>query len=154
MSNLCTRILPLGTKVYTDEDNLERVSIASVNSGKKYLSKNENLYGVIQRTILYEDIKEPKELLKEAEKYIEAYSEPYSSYTISAIDPHLLDNTKEKIKVGNWYKVNAKLLGIDGVMLRVNKQTISLDNPANDSFSVGKYDGGYSIRFYSWCSNR
>ena len=137
MSNLCTRILPLGTKVYTDEDNLERVSIASVNSGKKYLSKNENLYGVIQRTILYEDIKEPKELLKEAEKYIEAYSEPYSSYTISAIDPHLLDNTKEKIKVGNWYKVNAKLLGIDGVMLRVNKQTISLDNPANDSFSVG-----------------
>lgn len=137
MSNLCTRILPLGTKVYTDEDNLERVSIASVNSGKKYLSKNENLYGVIQRTILYEDIKEPKELLKEAEKYIEAYSEPYSSYTISAIDPHLLDSTKEKIKVGNWYKVNAKLLGIDGVMLRVNKQTISLDNPANDSFSVG-----------------
>ena len=86
---------------------------------------------------MYEDIKEPKELLKEAEKYIEAYSEPYSSYTISAIDPHLLDNTKEKIKVGNWYKVNAKLLGIDGVMLRVNKQTISLDNPANDSFSVG-----------------
>lgn len=137
MSNLCTRIIPLGTKVYTDEDNLERVSIASVNSGKKYLSKNENLYGVIQRTILYEDIKEPKELLKEAEKYIEAYSEPYSSYTISAIDPHLLDSTKEKIKVGNWYKVNAKLLGIDGVMLRVNKQTISLDNPANDSFSVG-----------------
>lgn len=137
MSNLCTRILPLGTKVYTDEDNLERVSIASVNGGKKYLSKNENLYGVIQRTILYEDIKEPKELLKEAEKYIEAYSEPYSSYTISAIDPHLLDSTKEKIKVGNWYKVNAKLLGIDGVMLRVNKQTISLDNPANDSFSVG-----------------
>lgn len=95
------------------------------------------MYGVIQRTILYEDIKEPNELLKEAEKYIEAYSEPYSSYTISAIDPHLLDNTKEKIKVGNWYKVNAKLLGIDGVMLRVNKQTISLDNPANDSFSVG-----------------
>lgn len=137
MSNLCTRILPLGTKVYTDEDNLERVSIASVNGGSKYLSKNEDLYGVIQRTILYEDIKEPKELLKEAKKYIEAYSEPYSSYTISAIDPHLLDNTKDKIAVGNWYKVNAKLLGIDGVMLRVNKQTVSLDNPANDSFSVG-----------------
>lgn len=137
MSTLCTRILPLGQKIYTDEDNLERVTIASINDGNKYLSKNEELYGVIQRTVLYEDINDPAELLKEAQRYIDTYSVPYSSYTISAIDPHNLNGTKEKIRVGNWYKVNAKLLGIDGVMLRVNKQTISIDNPANDSFSVG-----------------
>lgn len=137
MSTLCTRILPLGQKIYTDEDNLERVSIAGVNGGNKYLSKNEDVYGVIQRTVLYEDINDPTELLKEAQKYIDIYSVPYSSYTISAIDPHNLNGNKERIQVGNWYKVNAKMLGIDGVMLRVNKQTISLDSPANDSFSVG-----------------
>jgi len=137
MSTLCTRILPLGQKIYTDEDNLERVSIAGVNGGNKYLSKNEDVYGVIQRTVLYEDINDPTELLNEAQKYIDIYSVPYSSYTISAIDPHYLNGNKERIQVGNWYKVNAKMLGIDGVMLRVNKQTISLESPANDSFSVG-----------------
>ena len=109
MSNLCTRILPLGTKVYTDEDNLERVSIASVNSGKKYLSKNENLYGVIQRTILYEDIKEPNELLKEAEKYIEAYSEPYSSYTISAIDL-IIQKKKSRLETGTKLMLSCLVL--------------------------------------------
>ena len=66
---------------WPDEDNLERVSIAGVNGGNKYLSKNEDVYGVIQRTVLYEDINDPTELLKEAQKYIDIYSVPYSSYT-------------------------------------------------------------------------
>lgn len=46
--------------------------------------QKEDVYGVIQRTVLYEDINDPTELLKEAQKYIDIYSVPYSSYTISA----------------------------------------------------------------------
>lgn len=62
-SNLCTQIIPLGAKIYTDEDNLERIDITSVNAGNNTLvGSTVSQYGRITKTVLFDDVDDPEEL--------------------------------------------------------------------------------------------
>lgn len=136
-TNLCTRIIPYGAKIYTDEDNLERVDITEVNSGKNYIDDENSEYGCIARTIIFQDIEDPTELKTEAEKYLEENRYPKDSYQIVAFDNHMFDTSIPKISLRNWYYVNAPILGAERLLLRITKKTICIENPANDTFTVG-----------------
>ena len=137
-SNLCTQIIPLGAKIYTDEDNLERIDITSVNAGNNTLvGSTVSQYGRITKTVLFDDVDDPEELLKQGEAYLEQYENPQKTYQITALDMHLLDKSVPAIVLGDWYEVDAPIIGVDKLLLRITKRALSIENPANDTFTVG-----------------
>lgn len=136
VSNLCTCAVPYGCKLYTDEDNLEYLDIKSVNNGLDYVSV-ESQYGTIKKTILYPEIGDAGTLKFAAENYLAKYQYPIVKYNITAFDKHLIDEADERIKVRGRYYINAPILGVDRVLLKVSKKSLCIENPANDIFSVG-----------------
>lgn len=136
MTNLCTYVVPYGAKKYTDEDNLERIDITSVNGGKNYL-KVDSEYGIISKTLLESDIDDPAELKKAGEKYIEEHKTPAISYNITAFDNHYIDPEVPRIQLGKLHYVSIPIFGIDKLLLKITKQTMQIENPANDTFTVG-----------------
>lgn len=143
VTNMCTRVIPVGAKIYTDEDNLERVTISSVNNGKKYI-ETPSEYGIIAKTVLYQNIEEPAELKAEGEKYLQENKNPSTAYQMTAFDNHNLDRSVERMKIGGWYYVDVPILGVKNVLLRITKKTICIENPANDTFTVGATKTGTS----------
>ncbi len=136
MTNLCTYVVPYGAKLYTDEDNLERLDIKSVNGGKDYL-KVDSEYGVIEKTLLEPDIEDAGELKKAGQKYLDEHKEPTVSYNITAFDNHYLDPKVPRMTLGKLYYVSIPVFGIDKLLLKITKKTMQIENPANDTFTVG-----------------
>lgn len=136
VTNICTYLIPYGAKIYTDEDNLERIDITSVNGGKNFISV-ESEYGKIERTLLLQDIEEPQELLEEAQKYLEEHKYPTITYQITAFDNHLINKSIPKFSLRERHYVTAPILGIDHILLKITKKTICIENPANDTFTIG-----------------
>ena len=139
-TNLCTKIVPYGSKLYTDEDNLERVTVAEVNGGNITVVGDTSVYDVC-KTVIFDDIETAQELLDAAEDYLLENEEPQRTYQITAFDKHLLDPTFPAIVLGNYYMVNAPLLNINKMYLRITKRTLGIESPSNDTFTVGSaYD--------------
>ena len=139
-TNLCTKIVPYGSKLYTDEDNLERVTVAEVNGGDITVVGDTSVYDVC-KTVIFDDIETAQELLDAAEDYLLENEEPQRTYQITAFDKHLLDPTFPAIVLGNYYMVNAPLLNINKMYLRITKRTLGIESPSNDTFTVGSaYD--------------
>ena len=139
-TNLCTKIVPYGSKLYTDEDNLERVTVAEVNGGDITVVGDTSVYDVC-KTVIFDDIETAQELLDAAEDYLLENEEPQRTYQITAFDKHLLDPTFPEIVLGNYYMVNAPLLNINKMYLRITKRTLGIESPSNDTFTVGSaYD--------------
>lgn len=139
VSNLCTNIIPYGAKLYTDEDNLERVNISSVNNGKLDLTADSAAkYGNISKTVLFEEVETPQELYDQAVQYLIKYQYPIANYNITAFDNFLLDHSLPKIKVRGRYYVNAPVLNADRLLLKVTQKTLCIENPANDTFTIGE----------------
>nr|DAZ84527.1 MAG TPA: endosialidase chaperone [Caudoviricetes sp.] len=135
-TNLCTKIVPYGSKLYTDEDNLERVTVAEVNGGDITVVGDTSVYDVC-KTVIFDDIETAQELLDAAEDYLLENEEPQRTYQITAFDKHLLDPTFPAIVLGNYYMVNAPLLNINKMYLRITKRTLGIESPSNDTFTVG-----------------
>ena len=139
VSNLCTNIIPYGAKLYTDEDNLERVNISSVNNGKLDLTADSAAkYGNISKTVLFEEVETPQELYDQAVQYLIKYQYPIANYNITVFDNFLLDHSLPKIKVRGRYYVNAPVLNADRLLLKVTQKTLCIENPANDTFTIGE----------------
>ena len=139
VSNLCTNIIPYGAKLYTDEDNLERVNISSVNNGKLDLTADSAAkYGIISKTVLFEEVETPQELYDQTVQYLIKYQYPIANYNITAFDNFLLDHSLPKIKVRGRYYVNAPVLNADRLLLKVTQKTLCIENPANDTFTIGE----------------
>ena len=139
VSNLCTNIIPYGAKLYTDEDNLERVNISSVNNGKLDLTADSAAkYGTISKTVLFEEVETPQELYDQTVQYLIKYQYPIANYNITAFDNFLLDHSLPKIKVRGRYYVNAPVLNADRLLLKVTQKTLCIENPANDTFTIGE----------------
>ena len=136
VTNLCTAVVPYGAKLYTDEDNLERLDITSVNDGKNWL-KVESEYGIIQRTILESEITDAEELKKAGQKYLEDHQFPKISYNIVAFDKHNVNPRIPKIALRKLHYVSVPILGIERTLLKVTKITMCIENPANDTFVIG-----------------
>lgn len=136
VTNLCTAVVPYGAKLYTDEDNLERLDITSVNDGKNWL-KVESEYGIIQRTILESEITDAEELKKAGQKYLEEHQFPTITYNITAFDRHNVNPAIPKISLRKLHYVTVPVLGIERTLLKVTKITMCIENPVNDTFTIG-----------------
>lgn len=139
MSDLCTVIVPLGARL--DESPIAALeaytTIESVNRGKEYLvSAAARTYGWIEKTVSWDDVTEPSNLLRKAQEYLAEQQFENMVLEVKGIDLHLLHADVEKIKLLDEIRVLSTPHGLDR-RFPVTKLTIPLDHPAQATFTLG-----------------
>lgn len=133
--DICTVLYPFGAK---DESTGEKIDITSVNGGKNYIeSANKSIYGVVEKTIEFEDVTLPSNLLSKAKAYLEEHDSSISSLTVKAIDLHVIDDSYVRFNVGDSIHVSSPPNGIDTIMM-ISERTRNLNNPDKDELTLGK----------------
>lgn len=132
--SIATAIIPLGADVTEGE----KLTIASVNDGKDYVSNDEAVarYGLITKVVNWDDVTEPSNLKTKAEAYLAEIINQSITIEINAIDLHLLDRNIESFKIGDYIRVFSIPHNFDAVML-CNKLSLDLLKPENDTLTLG-----------------
>ncbi len=142
--DIYTGIIPLGSIIdeegYDNPDALkERVTIKSVNDNMDYLIDEEGAatYGTIYKTIIWEDVTDPQNLLNKATVELGKSWLLSNSIEISAIDLSNAGVDVSSFEIGNKVKVVSKPHNIEDYYL-ISKLERNLLNPANDKLTLGK----------------
>lgn len=134
-SEVYTYLIPQGKK---DEETRKRVDITSVNDGKNYICSEvgKKLYGNIYRTLNWDDVTQPENLLRKARQTLDKAVEMATTITIKAVDLHLLHVDVQQIELGNEYRVISKPHDLDQYFL-CSKIKLDLANPQNSEYTFG-----------------
>ena len=138
---IATAIIPLGAKIAEDgveQDQQKRLTIESVNGGKDYVYNAEAVekYGWIFKTVTYDDVTLPENLLRKGNEYLSDSIKLENTIEVKAVD---LSGTNQNISafgIGVYHKVDSDLHDIDDIML-VTKMSLNLTAPQNDTLTLG-----------------
>ncbi len=124
-------LIPLG------EENL---TIKSVNNGSNELVNEEALerYGRIVKTNVFEGVTSAKTLMENGQRYLAEHAIPPITFTVTAVDMHLLNPGVQPIRLGDKVHVLSPGHGVDDPDLICTKIVYDLANPANTSYTFGK----------------
>lgn len=138
--NLATRLIPLGKRLENSTIPAleEYTTIKSVNAGKPYVESPEALktYGVITKTVHFDDVTIPANLKKKGEQYLSDTQFADVSLELSAVDLHLLDHSIEAFNLGDEIRVISPPHGMDR-RFTLSKLTIALDHPESSTITLG-----------------
>lgn len=145
--DIFTVLLPIGPTEYESssrgsEDRTQTSSIMtieSVNDGSKFLENDKltSLYGRIVKIQNFQNAENPADLLKRAKEWMEDNADGVpDSFTIRAIDLHLLDSDISSIRIGDVVEVVSMIRGIrkDVVCTAID---YDLATPSNTSYTIG-----------------
>ena len=139
-TDIATAIIPLGAR--QDEKDIEALekylTIESVNNGKNYLVNEaaKKQYGYIEKVVKWDDVTLPDNLKTKGEKYLTDYQFDTMQLELTAVDMANLEADYESIKLMQTVRVVSKPHGLDKYF-PVTKLDIALNNPANDTFTLG-----------------
>lgn len=140
VTDIATAIIPLGARQdKKDIEALEKyLTIESVNNGKNYLVNEEakKQYGYIEKVVKWDDVTLPDNLKTKGEKYLTDYQFDTMQLELTAVDMANLEADYESIKLMQTVRVVSKPHGLDKYF-PVTKLDIALNNPANDTFTLG-----------------
>ena len=124
-------LIPLG------EENL---TIKSVNNGSNELVNEEALerYGRIVKTNVFEGVTSAKTLMENGQRYLNEHAIPPITFTVTAVDMHLLNPGVQPIRLGDKVHVLSPGHNVDDPDLICTKIVYDLANPANTSYTFGK----------------
>lgn len=133
--NIATAIIPLGAK---DEETEERVTIASVNDGLDYVYDQEAVdkYGWIFKTVEWNDVTLPENLLTKAKAYLAESINLSVSIELDAFDLASADADINTFRLGTYIKVSTAPHSLDAYFL-VRKLSINLDSPSKNKLTLG-----------------
>ena len=133
-SDVYTYLIPLGKR---DEDG-NRVTIESVNDGAIYIKSTtgENLFGKIERCIIWDNIDNPSTLKSLAEDELETAIKESTTIELSAVDLKNLGVEVDHIQIGEYVTVISNPHGIHDNFL-CTEITIDLQNAANNTYTIG-----------------
>lgn len=138
-TNVFTRLVPLGKRAET-EDGKEgkRLTIESVNGGLDYVEDTtaEKIFGIIERSVIWEDVTEASNLLRKAKEALKANIEMAVTLSIKAVDLHILDVNTSRINLGDYVHVVSAPHGLDKNFL-CSKIETDLLNPDKSEFTFG-----------------
>lgn len=140
VTDIATAIIPLGAR--QDEKDIEALekylTIESVNNGKNYLVNEaaKKQYGYIEKVVKWDDVTLPDNLKTKGEKYLTDYQFDTMQLELTAVDMANLEADYESIKLMQTVRVVSKPHGLDKYF-PVTKLDIALNNPANDTFTLG-----------------
>lgn len=141
VTDIATAIIPLGAKVEGQgiEALEERLTIASINDGVDYIQNTDavNTYGMIVKTVIWDDVTTPQMLLSKAQKYLSDYQFDNMTIEAKAIDLHYTDEQIEQFKLGDRIRVVSEPHGLDRYF-PLTKMTIMLDSLSSNSITLGE----------------
>ena len=144
-TQIATAIIPLGAKL--DESSIEgleeRLTIKSVNDGVDFIYSESavNTYGWIYKTVTFDDVNVPANLLSKGRQYLQDIQFENVSLEVQAVDLNMLDVSIERIKMLDTIRVVSEPNGLDRYF-PVTKMTIQLDAPSNNTITLGQAVSG------------
>lgn len=132
---LITALIPLGAK---DDETGARITIESVNGGKKYIVDEDAAaeYGLIYGTQVWDDVTVPANLLSKAQAALTDLSSIIDTITLKAVDLSLTDEEIEALGFFQYVTVEDEAHRASGQYLIMDRQ-YSLSNPAADTLTFG-----------------
>ena len=137
--NVFTVLIPIGAERQDENgNNIGRVTIEVINNGKDWIEDETaiNLFGRIERTEKWDDIKNSTDLLNKGTAFLQQNIEMAVTLKVKAIDLHLLNVDTEKIKLGDYVRVVSLPHKLDKYFL-CSKIVIDLVNPDKTEFTFG-----------------
>lgn len=137
--DIATALIPLGAKIETQDSDVEsRVTIESVNGGLDYIYDQEavNKYGWIYKSVIWDDVTVPANLLTKARAYLNESINLNISLELSALDLSAMNQDISAFMLGDYIQVISKPHGIDAKYL-LTKQSIDILYPENDRVTLG-----------------
>ena len=133
--DLYTGIIPLGAKA---EDTGQRITIASVNGGLDYLINEERaaIYGRIFRTMTWDDVTLPENLLIRAQSQLTAMGMLTEAIELKAVDISPLSEGIGSFKLGSKVRVHSAPHDLDEE-LTIEKLSIDLMKPESNKLTLG-----------------
>lgn len=144
-----TRLYPYGakkTETVVDENGQEveqeteeRVTIASINSGKEYIDDAVAIeeYGIIEGYVEFDDITLPQNLLSRAQEYLGDLNLIPTSHSFTALDLSLLGLDYDDFQLYDSYPCYNPLIDVDET-LEIVSQTIDINEPMSSSIEMGE----------------
>lgn len=130
--DIVTAIIPLGARL--DESPIEGLDaytdIKSVNGGKDYVYLPEAVsrFGWIKKVVHWDDVTEPANLKKKAEKYLVENQYELLTLEVNAVDLSMLDSSIDAFNLGDSVNALAQPYGMDA-WFPVQKMTTFLQEP-------------------------
>lgn len=114
------------------------MTIKDINNGLDYVQDDaaEALFGVIEKTVIFEDVTVVENLLKKGQETLQEYINSTVSIELSAADLHNLDVNIEAFKIGDNVRVISKPHGLDRYFL-LSKLSLALDSVSSCSMTLG-----------------
>lgn len=131
---IATVIVPLGAK---DEETEKRLTIESVNDGKNYIEDEEgvSLYGKIRKSVFFDDVTLPENLLAKGEKTLKEIRLLTSTIEIKAVDMASVQKDILSFNINAKIGVYSTFHGIDDYFV-----PMSIDNwlfkPQNNKITL------------------
>ena len=139
-SDIATRVIPLGARL--EESPIEGLdaytTIESVNNKVAYVESASAVqnFGIITRTVSFEDVTVPSNLKAKAQKYLADVQFENLCLTCKAIDLNMVDGEVERIKLGDSIRVLSPPHGMDR-FFPVTALTLHLDKPQDNTVTLG-----------------
>ena len=139
-SDLATCIIPLGAR--KDESSIEgleeRVTISDVNGGVDYVMDDDAVaeYGKIYKTVTWDDVTEPANLLKKAKKYLTATQYEKMVLEVKAVDLSLTSSDVEEMKIGQMVRCISKPRSMD-VYLPLAEKKVYIQDFGRNTVTLG-----------------
>ena len=117
-----------------------RLDIKSVNNNLDYVSDSIAVsnFGWIYKTVVWDDVTDANILKSKGEKYLTDSQFDNLVIEITALDMHLIDNNEMSIRLSDKIRIVSKPHGLKDKYFRLTKQTINLNNPENNTITLGK----------------
>ena len=145
ISELATRIVPLGKEIETSESieigtdfSRPKHTIADVNGGIDYLQDLDLIdeFGIIQKNVDFQEITDHNVLKRRGEEYLKKQRAMLVSWTVEVIELGLIDKRYELIQIGNSYPIeNPILYGAE--TLQVTEKTVNILEPQRIVLTIG-----------------
>ncbi|MED4083865.1 phage tail spike protein [Halalkalibacterium halodurans] len=143
-TGVITRVIPLGERIESDDEEATdasqaRLTIESVNGGIDYLDDLDMQaeFGIIEGTIIYDDITQPNILKTRGEQFLAAQKAAKISYSVTALDLSLIDASMDSFEIDNFYPIINPLFNIEE-QLQVIEKDIDINEPTNSSLVIGE----------------
>ncbi|MFR2388733.1 phage tail protein [Intestinibacter bartlettii] len=153
-----TRFIFTGAKIKSKDndgnetDTEECITISKLNNGYDYLDYKDGVekFGIIEKTVNFDDAEDAETLLKKAKEYINSISIP-TSLSLDAVDLYYLGIDFDSFEVGNYYPVCIEIFSID-YDARVIEKNIVIEDPSSNTLTFD--DKELDIKTYSANKNK
>lgn len=146
-ADIATVVIPLGAKMKDEEgaDTNQRLTIASVNGSADFIQDDTAVaqYGVIVKSVIFEDITNPEELKLKGQAYLSDSVNQWETIELTAADLATVDKDITSFHLGTMVDVSSDPHGIEQRFL-VSKLSIKLLEPAANILTLGKALAAFS----------